>query len=90
MNSVVLDTSVIVKSVLKPPMHLPPHVYRREVETRGKIHAILEILESRGYIVYFPRAGIVEVAAVLKRGGLSRQAVIGLVKSMEETFIIVG
>ena len=79
MDSVVLDTTVVVKSVLKPPRHLPPHVYRREVETRRKIHAILEVLESRGYTVYFPRAGIVEVAAVLKRGGLGRQAIIGLV-----------
>ncbi|MCE4619397.1 MAG: type II toxin-antitoxin system VapC family toxin [Desulfurococcales archaeon] len=90
MGSVVLDTTVIVKSILKPPRHLPPHVYRREVETQKKIHDILEVLESQGHTVYFPRAGIVEVAAVLKRGGLSRQAIIGLVKSMEETFIIVG
>jgi len=89
-GSVVLDTSVIVKSILKPPRHLPPHVYKREVETRRKIHAILEILESQGYTVYLPRAGIVEVAAVLKRGGLGRQAVTRLVKSIEETFIIVG
>ena len=89
-DSVVLDTTVIVKSILKPPKHLPPHIYRREVETRRKIHALLEILESQGYTVYFPRAGIIEVAAVLKRGGLSGQAIIGLVKSMEETFIIVG
>ena len=89
-NSVVLDTSVIVKSILKPPRHLPRHVYRREVETRRKIHAILEILESRGYTVYFPRAGIVEVAAVLKRGGLGRQVIIELIGSVEETFVIVG
>ena len=72
-SSVVLDTSVIVKSILKPSMHLPRHVYRREVETRRKIHAILEILESQSYAVYFPRAGIVEVAAVLKRVGLTNR-----------------
>ncbi|MEB3817080.1 MAG: hypothetical protein LRS46_03985 [Desulfurococcales archaeon] len=89
-GSVVLDTSVIVKSILKPPRHLPHHVYEREVETRRKIHVILEILESQGYTVYFPRAGIVEVAAALKRGGLNKQTIIELVGGMEETFVIVG
>ena len=89
-GSVVLDTTIIVKSVLKPPAHLPPDIYKREVETREKIHAILEILERQGYTVYFPRAGIIEVAAVLKRGGLSKQAIIKLINSIEDAFIIVG
>jgi len=87
--SVVLDTSVVAKSILEPPRSLPPHVYRREAETRGKIRVILEILEDRGYTVYFPRAGLVEVAAVLKRGGLSREAITGIVESIEETFVVV-
>ncbi len=88
--SVVLDTSIVVKSILRPPRHLPPHIYRREVETRRKIHVILEILEKQGYAVYFPRAGLVEVAAALKRGGVSRGTITGIVESIEETFIIVG
>ena len=89
-NNAVLDTSVIVKSILKPPKHLPPHIYKRLVETCRKIHVILWILESEGYTVYFPKAGIVEVVAVLKRGGLGRRAITELVKSIEETFIVVG
>jgi len=88
-NSVVLDTSIVVKSVLEPPRSLPPKVYKREVETRRKIHVILEILESRGYTVYFPRAGIVEIASVLKRSGLDKQDIMKLLESIEETFIVV-
>ncbi len=88
--SVVLDTSIVVKSILRPPRHLPPQVYKREVETRGKIHVILEILESRGYTIYFPRAGLVEVAAALKRGGVNKDTITEIVESIEETFIIVG
>ena len=87
--SIVLDTSIVAKSVLKPPRHLPARVYEREVETRRKIHAVLEIIENRGYVVYFPRAGVVEVAAVLKRGGLGRDAIAELVRSLVETFVVV-
>ena len=87
--SVVLDTSIVAKSILQPPRHLPLELYRREVETRRKIHVILGILESWGYRVYFPRAGIVEVAAVLKRGGLNRRAIREVVESIEDTFVIV-
>ena len=88
-NSVVHDTSVVVKSVLEPSRILPPSVYEREVETRRKINVILEILEARGYTVYFPRAGIVEVASVLKRSGLDKQNIMKLIESIEETFIVV-
>jgi len=88
-NSAVLDTSIVVKSVLEPPRILPPKVYKREVETRRKIRVILEILEARGYTVYFPRAGIVETASVLKRSGLDRQGIEELIESIEETFIVV-
>ena len=89
-TSLVLDTSIVAKSILKPPRHLPRHIYEREAETRRKINAILEILESHGYTVYFPRAGLVETASVLKRGGLGRQAITKIIESMEETFIIVS
>jgi len=64
-------------------------VYKREVETRRKIRVILEILEARGCTVYFPRAGIVETASVLKRSGLDRQGIEELIESIEETFIVV-
>jgi len=37
MDSAVLDTSVVVKSILELPRSLPLKVYRREVETRRKI-----------------------------------------------------
>ena len=87
-NSVVLDTSVVAKSILEPPKNLPPNAYKREVETRRKIHVILEILESRGYTVYFPRAGIVEAASVLKRSGLDKQSIVKLVENIKETFIV--
>lgn len=89
-TSVVLDTSIVAKSILKPPRHLPSHILERETETRRKIHAILEILEAHSYTVYFPRAGLVETASVLKRGGLSRQDITRIIESMEETFIVVG
>jgi len=59
---------------------VPPKVYKREVETRRKIHVILEILESQGYTVYFPRVGIVETASVLKRSGLDKQDIMKLLE----------
>lgn len=65
-------------------------MYKREIETRRKIHATLEILEVRGYAVYFPRVDIVEVASVLKRSGLDRQDIMKLIESIEETFIVVN
>ena len=50
---VVLDTSIVAGSVLKPPSN-PPHVYKREVGAHGKIHAVLETLEDQAHTVYFP------------------------------------
>ncbi len=50
----------------------------------------MEILESRGYTVYFPQTGIIEVVATLKRGGLNKQAITGIVKSIEETFVVIS
>lgn len=90
MDNTVLDTSIVVKSILEPPRTLPLKVYKREVETRKKIHVILEILEARGYTVYFPRAGVVEVASVLKRSGLNKQDITKLIESVEETFVVIN
>ena len=88
-GNIVLDTSVVVKSILEPPKHLPSRIYRREVETRRKIHVALDLLRKHDYAIYFPRTGLVEVASVLKRNGLDKQDVLGVLKSIEETFIIV-
>ena len=35
--NVVIDTTVVVKSLLRPPRHLPGEVYEREVETHWEV-----------------------------------------------------
>jgi len=64
---------VVAKSILAPPGYLGRDIYKRERRTREKIHVILRLLEERNYKVFFPRAGMIEVASVLKRRGLSRE-----------------
>ena len=40
--------------------------------------------------VFFPKAGIIEVASVLKRSGMSRENVLEVVESLNNTFIVVN
>jgi predicted nucleic-acid-binding protein len=44
----------------------------------------------RNYKVFFPRAGIVEAASVLKRSGLSREQVLEVLESLNKTSIILS
>ncbi len=88
-NSVVLDTSVVAKSILAPPRYLRKDIYEREIKTREKIRVILRLLEERNYKVFFPKAGTVEAASVLKRSGLSREQVLEVLESLNKTFIII-
>ena len=69
--SIVLDTTVIVKSLLKPAKCLPRNVYDRELSTHKKCRTIMRLLKKKSYLVYFPRAGLIEVAAVLGRNSIS-------------------
>ena len=88
--SVVLDTTVIVKSLLKPAKHLPRNIYDRELSTHKKCRAIMRLLKKKRHFVYFPRAGLVEVATVLRRNSLSRDTVNNILDTIEKTFIIVS
>ena len=54
MEEVVLDASVIVKSVLKPGRWLPDEVYKRELETHRKAEALVRALRSNNTIVLIP------------------------------------
>ena len=72
MNKVVLDTSVIVKSILAPRKSLPKDVYEREIETHKKCRKLIKLLDSRDFEVYIPNVALVEVASVLKRNGYHR------------------
>ncbi len=67
MEEVVLDSSVIVKSILKPGRWLPEEVYRRELETHHKARDLVKTLKSSDTIVLIPYPVIVEVAAVISR-----------------------
>lgn len=88
--NIVLDTTVIVKSLLKPAKHLPRNVYDRELSTHKKCRTIMRLLKKNRYFIYFPRAGLVEVVAVLRRNSLSRDMVSDIVSTIERTFIIVN
>ncbi len=88
-RSVVLDTSVVAKFFTDPPRSLPPHVYRREAETREKINEIMNLIEECGFTVYYPRSGVVELASVLRRAGFSDREIYAIVGALEEEFTIV-
>ncbi|MEB3779039.1 MAG: hypothetical protein GSR85_02235 [Desulfurococcales archaeon] len=63
----VLDSSVLVKSILKPGRWLSEEVYRRELEAHQKARILMKTLESSDTIVLIPYPVIVEVAAVISR-----------------------
>ena len=47
------------------------------------------ILRQGKYMVYFPRAGLIEVVSVLKRSGLTRDRIMEIVRAIEDTFIVI-
>ncbi len=67
MEAVVLDSSVIVKALVKPGRWLPADVYCREIETHVKARRVVEILGQRRSRVLIPYPVLVEVAAVVSR-----------------------
>ena len=67
MDRSVLDTSVIIKSIFKPPISLSSKIYKRELETHEKCRTIIRMLEETGVNVYVPKVCVVETAAVVRR-----------------------
>ncbi len=64
-------------------------IYEKELETRRKIRVILGLLENMSSKVFFPKAGIIELASVLKRSGMPRENVLEVAESLNNTFIVV-
>ncbi len=48
----------------------------------SKDSVILGLLEKMSYKVFFPRAGIIEVVAVLKRSGMTREYLLKVMESL--------
>ena len=48
MEDVLLDSSTIVKSIVKPGRWLPDDVYKRELETHRKARVLVKALKSTG------------------------------------------
>ena len=64
---VILDTSVIVKALLRPRRSLPQEVLERENQTHEKARLVVHLCDD--HEVLLPKACLVEVASVLKRNG---------------------
>ncbi len=86
MEEVVLDSSVIIKSILKPGRWLPEEVHRRELETHYKAKTLIKTLKSKssGVTVLIPYPVIVETAAVLTRL-MDRELAERIVESLKTT-----
>lgn len=67
MNRVVLDSSIIIKSIFKPLRSLPKEAYAREMETHDRCRRLLKLIDEKEVEAYVPKACIVETAAVVKR-----------------------
>jgi len=85
---VVLDTSVIVKSLVRPSPNLLNKVYRREVETHEKCRDVILEIERLRLETLIPFAGLVEVASVLNRL-LNEDFARRIVSSLSVTYKIV-
>ena len=84
MEEVVLDSSVIIKSLLKPGRWLPGEVYKRELETHYKARTLVKTLKSNNITVLLPYPVIVEVGAVIARLA-SRELAGRVVESLRTT-----
>ncbi len=91
MEKVVLDSSVIVKSILKPGCWLPDDVYGRELKTHHKAKALIKLLKSARATVLIPYPVLVEVAGVITRLA-DRELAERVVESLEVTrhYVIVN
>ena len=84
MIRVVLDTSILLKSIFKPLRSLSPEAYSRELETHEKCKILIKIVEERDVEVHVPKVCVVETAAVAKRLAgrvLAARASKGIIKS---------
>jgi predicted nucleic acid-binding protein len=84
MIRIVLDTSVIVKSIFKPLRSLSKEAYSRELETHEKCRALIKLIEERDVEIHVPKVYVVETAAVAKRLAgrtLAARASKGIMKS---------
>jgi len=88
MGRSVLDTSVIIKSIFKPPKTLASENYKEELETHKKCRAVIKELEERDVDVYIPKVCIVETAAVVKRLA-DRIFAVRISKSVFESYEVV-
>ncbi len=90
MGKVVLDTSVIVKAVLKPGKWLPRNVYEREVETHEKSRLLIRLVKEKRVEVFIPFVALVEIAGVLTRLSSSSLAkeVVESLKTSENYHIV--
>ena len=84
MEEVVLDSSIIVKSILKPGRWLPEEVYKRELETHYKARTLVKTLKSNNITALIPYPVIVEVGAVIARLA-SRELAEKVVESLRTT-----
>jgi predicted nucleic acid-binding protein len=84
MIRIVLDTSVLVKSIFKPLRSLSPEAYSRELDTHEKCKALMKLIEERDVEVHVPKVCVVETAAVARRLAgrtLAERASNGIMKS---------
>jgi len=84
MIRVVLDSSVLIKSIFKPLRSLSSDGYSRELETHNKCKTLIKFIEERDVEVHVPKVCIVETAAVAKRlagRALAERASKGIMKS---------
>ena len=60
MAEVVLDSSVIVKAVLRPGSWLPRHVYEREKLTRDRAKTLIRLTSVHGatVLITYPVLGL--------------------------------
>jgi predicted nucleic acid-binding protein len=85
MIKVVLDTSIIVKSLLYPRKSLPEDIYDREIKTHKKCRHLIKFLNSKGIETYLPKVSLVEVVSVLKRHGYPRIA-LQVLESLSDSY----
>ena len=84
MIRVVLDTSILLKSIFKPLRSLSSEAYSRELETHEKCKVLIKFIEERDVEVHVPKVCVVETAAVAKRLAgrvLAERASKGIIKS---------
>jgi len=84
MIRVVLDTSILLKSIFKPHRSLSFEAYSRELATHEKCKVLIKFIEERDVEVHVPKVCVVETAAVAKRlagRALAERASKGIMKS---------